>query len=219
MTDKEKEIIKATEDTKGNDSEKISEATKKLEEAKAKPKKKLSKGLCFGIIAIIAVVSFIVGILVIDVPIKELFSKTTTFTVEEMSITLPKDFSNANSVSGFTACYASEEVSVFVIKDSFEENDNLRLYSLDNYRLNLLHENGLLYNDLKNTESNPYFIYDYVNPDTTVTYTYFTFTYETSEGFWIIQFATEKANATKYEAQIVEWANTIAFATPTETDQ
>ncbi len=216
MTDKEKEIIEATEAPKGYDFEKISEATKKLEEEKVKPKKRLSKGLCFGIIAIIAVASFIVGILVIDVPIKELFSKTTTFTVEEMNITLPKEFNPSNSLSGFTACYVSEEVSVFVTKEAFAENSNLSLYSLENYRLNLLHQNGLMYNDLRNPENNPYFVYDYVNPNTTITYSYFTFTFETAEGFWIVQFATEKGNAAKYENQIIEWANTITFANTTE---
>ena len=218
MSDKEKEIAEVTETEKNEvTSEKVTDSSKNEDiEIKAPKKKKLSKGLCAGIVAIIALISFVAGIIIIDVPIKELFSKTATHTVEEMSITLPKEFTPSNSLSGFTACYVSEEVSVFVTKEAFAENSDLALYSLENYRLNLLHQNGLMYNDLRNTEGNPYFVYDYVNPNTTITYSYFTFTFETAEGFWIVQFATEKGNAAKYESQIIEWANTITFANTTE---
>ena len=76
MSDKEKEIAEVTETEKNEvTSEKVTDSSKNEDiKIKAPKKKKLSKGLCAGIVAIIALISFVAGIIIIDVPIKELFS-------------------------------------------------------------------------------------------------------------------------------------------------
>lgn len=204
-----------------SDEKKASETDRKIAEPSdnkkaTKPKKKISKLLCVGIIAIFAILSFVVGIIVADVPIFDLFSKTKTFTADEFNIVLPKEFTPVTGSDEYLACYSSNDVSIYIKKDVITEDSNLKLYDLDNYRLNLLHENGLLYENLKNTEGNPYFVYDYLNEASGVTYTFYTFAYKTDGAFWMVQFATEKAQASQLEADIIKWADTITFKEQTE---
>lgn len=183
---------------------------------KNKPKK-LSKGLCIGIVAIVAVISFILGMVFINIPGgNDIFSKTKVFTADEMNITLPKDFSVIENVEGFTACYGIDDMAIYINKEAFEENSDLRLLSIENYRLNLLHTKDMSYNDLKETDGIVYFTYDYLNEATGTTFTYYTFTYETSEAFWIVQFAVEKSKVTEYENNIIDWAKTISFTKASE---
>ena len=216
MSNNEKEKVTETTEEKVEASVKQSETTateakKTSSKDKKNGKKKLSKALCVGIIAIFAVISFVVGIIVADVPIMALFSKTKTFTADEMSITLPKDFTATTTMDGFIACYGTSDVSIYIHKDIITEENDLHLYNLDNYRLNILHKNGLSYDDLKNTEGNAYFVYDYVNESSKAIYTFYTFTYKTDDAFWMVQFATEKNKATQYEADIIQWADTVTF--------
>ncbi len=206
------EAVEEKVDAPIQDSEDKAAVTKKKSSKENKPqKKKLSKALCVGIIAIFAVISFMVGIIVADVPITDIFSKTKTFTTEEINIVLPKDFTPTTDRDGFIACYGTNDVSLYIKKDIITQENDLHLYDLDNYRLNLLHKNGLVYDDLKNTEGNAYFVYDYVNEASNVTYTFYTFTYKTDDAFWVVQFATEKNKAVQYEADIIQWAETVTF--------
>lgn len=197
-------------------SEAQTDIVNKTTDSKKPPKKKISKLLCVGIIALFAVISFIVGIIAADVPISDLFSKTKNFSAAEMNIVLPKDFTPITGRDDLIACYGTNDVSVYIQKEPITEDSELKLYDLNNYRFNLLHKNGLTYADLKNTEGNAYFVYDYVNEASNVTYTFYTFTYQSDNAFWIVQFATEKVNASKFEADIIQWADTVTFAEQTE---
>lgn len=181
-----------------------------------KPKKKISKLLCVSIILVFAIISFVIGIIVADVPILEMFSKTKTYTADELNIVLPKDFTAISGRDDLVACYSSNDVSIYIKKALITEESNLAMYDLDNYRLNLLHENGLKYDELKNIDGNPYFVYDYLHEASGVTYTFFTFTYKTDDAFWMVQFATEKEKVTQFEADIIQWADTITFTEQAE---
>ena len=226
MSQNEKEnLIESAEKVTPETPAEATEAENKAEEKEAEPsvqknapkrKKKLPVLLCVSIILVFAIISFVIGIIVADVPILEIFSKTKTYTADELNIVLPKDFTAISGRDDLVACYSSNDVSIYIKKEAITEDSYLEMYDLDNYRLNILHENGMKYEELKNIEGNPYFMYDYLHEASGVTYTFFTFAYKTDDAFWMVQFATEKENVAEFEADIIQWADSVTFTEQAE---
>ena len=61
-------------------------------------------------------------------------------------------------------------------------------------------------------DSNPTLLYDFLNEEQNVTYRYLTVLYESDDGFWMVQFASQKSNFDAYEPSFIEAAKSVSFS-------
>ena len=54
--------------------------------------------------------------------------------------------------------------------------------------------------------------YDFLNEEQNVTYRYLTVLYESDDGFWMVQFASQKSNFDAYEPSFIEAAKSVSFS-------
>ena len=59
---------------------------------------------------------------------------------------------------------------------------------------------------------NPTLLYDFLNEEQNVTYRYLTVLYESDDGFWMVQFASQKSNFDTYEPSFIEAAKSVSFS-------
>ena len=134
------------------------------------------------------------------------------FTSVGMTITLTSDF-ELTEVEGYTACYDSKDVAVFVLKESFLLQEGFGDLSLDDYA-------DLVYT--ANASKNPTAVakegdltvmeYEFLNEQENKTYSYYTVMYKSSDAFWTVQFACKKKLYKAKKDTFIEWANTVEFA-------
>lgn len=55
-------------------------------------------------------------------------------------------------------------------------------------------------------------LYDFLNEEQNVTYRYLTVLYESDDGFWMVQFASQKSNFEAYEPSFIEAAKSVSFS-------
>lgn len=175
-------------------------------------KKNRKNGLWIGIavMCIAMMVGIIIGLVGSIGSLMNLSSKPKTFSDEGMSITLTEAFIEAD-YEGYTTCYDSTNVAVFVIKEEFSLMEGLEDYTLVQYGELVAGNNGLDASALKITDELLYFDYDYTVPDSNQTYMYYSFLYKAEDAFWIVQFATLEENEEYYLDDIFEWADSVEF--------
>ena len=61
-------------------------------------------------------------------------------------------------------------------------------------------------------DGNPTLLYDFLNEEQNVTYRYLTVLYESDDGFWMVQFASQKDNFDAYEPSFIEAARSVSFS-------
>ena len=61
-------------------------------------------------------------------------------------------------------------------------------------------------------DGNPTLLYDFLNEEQNVTYRYLTVLYESDDGFWMVQFASQKGNFDAYEPSFIEAAKSVSFS-------
>lgn len=134
------------------------------------------------------------------------------FTSNGMTVTLTDAFQETN-YEGYTVCYESKDVAVFVLKESFSIQEGFGDLSLDDYA-------ELVY--AANASKNPSAVakedgltvmeYSFLNQQENQTYSYYSAMFKGTDAFWLVQFACVED---KYEAKrdtFVEWAKTVEFA-------
>ena len=132
------------------------------------------------------------------------------FTAEEMSITLTNEFWES-PVDGFTACFASEDVSVYALKENYTGEDTLGDITLEEYGQTILETNALTDTaELLTKENLTYFEYAYETEEGD-SYGYCAFIYKTSDSFWLIQFSAAEDDLDEYYDTFFEWAGTVTF--------
>jgi hypothetical protein len=126
-----------------------------------------------------------------------------TFYADSLQMTLTDQFTE-QKIPGYTAGFTSEQVAVFVLKETFEQvSDKL---SVEEYGQQVIRVNGL--NASLQTENGvTYFEYDADTQDGT--YHYVATVFKGPNGFWLIQFATRKNSAKMLRDEIFAWAATI----------
>jgi hypothetical protein len=176
-------------------------------------KKNRKSGLWIGIgvLCVAMIVGIIIGLVGSIGSFLNLSTKPKTFSDEGMSITLTEAFIVAD-YEGYTTCYDSTNVAVFVIKEEFSLMEGFEDYTLAQYGELVTGNNGLDASALKKSNNLLYFTYDYKVPDLDQTYEYYAFMYKGKDAFWLVQFATLEENVEYYLDDIFAWADSVEFA-------
>ncbi len=132
------------------------------------------------------------------------------FSDSGMRITLTKDFYQI-SIPGYTACYNSENVAIFTLKEEFELLDGSEDYTIRQYG-ELVVQNNSLSVAIQNSNGLTYFEYFYRNPSNGESYQYIAFVYKADDAFWLVQFATLSDDFDEYRGEIMDWAGSVKFS-------
>lgn len=134
------------------------------------------------------------------------------FTSNGMTVTLTDAFKEA-SYEGYTVCYESKDVAVFVLKESFSIQEGFGDLSVDDYA-------ELVYT--ANASKNPNAVakedgltvmeYSFLNEQENKTYSYYSAMFKGTDAFWLVQFACVEENYEAKRDTFVEWAKTVEFA-------
>ena len=172
-------------------------------------KKSRRTGLIVTIAA--ALVGAVLGYLIVSGLHSAKAAAPKTFTAEEMSITLTKEFSETDA-GDFTAVFESNEAVVLAVKEPFSLGEGFGDLTLDEYVDIAISSNGIKNAEKKDLGGVPGFTYTYDNPNNNESYKYYVYTYKLGDAFWMIQFASLEKDAEKLAPQFAEWAKTISFA-------
>lgn len=173
-------------------------------EVLANRKKNSKRGIIITVAAI--AVGIVLGLLIALLPLlKEASPKT--FSKSGMSITLTDDFEE-ESMDGFTACYDSNDVAVFALKEGFDLMDGFDLLTLNEYAEMVINTNSVSC-EVKSVDTLTYF--DYTSTPSDTEYYYFVVLYKAEDAFWIVQFVTPEKNADEYKDSFIDWAKTVKF--------
>ncbi len=138
-------------------------------------------------------------------------AKPETFTKSGMSITLTDDFFEDEYV-GYTSCYRSQKIQVFVLKEFFgvlsSVIDSSAANALRKYT-ELLIEVNKSDADIRTADGLTYFEYDYADGGNN--YTYVCYTYKSNDAFWLIQFAFFTRNYDSLRSTVKEYAASVTF--------
>ena len=136
-------------------------------------------------------------------------TKASDFSTDGITITLTKSFKE-KFYEGYTVCYDSKDVAVFVIKDSYSLNksfENMTIEGYANFARNTISErnptqviknNGLIY-----------FEYEFSNEESGKVFKYFAAVYKGVDAFWLVQFACDVDAYSEYFPYFVQWAKTV----------
>lgn len=179
------------------------------DETKANRKHSLKKAL------IIYLLAFIIGIIggFCLVSNKEaLANRPETFTVNEMQITLTRDFFVVPH-EYLTAVFTNNEVTVAITGElkPIEGFKNITLEEYGDILIDIQEQDGYVCSDLKNENGLFYFEYQVINEDGTTGY-FKEYVYESSKTFWGITFfcINEGDYIANYNS-FPEWAQSVTF--------
>lgn len=164
------------------------------------------------ILAVCIVIGIFAGFFIMNGLLKSILSDSKEFSKEGMTITLTNQFREI-SQDGYTTCYDSQDVAVFVLKEEFSLVEGFDKYTLNEYGNLLITNNGLDSSvKLQNNDGLTYFEYQRANPETKDIYHYFSVVFKTPDSFWVIQFATLEKNYNDKKRTIFDWAKNIEFS-------
>lgn len=173
-------------------------------------KKGFKKGIF--ILCICIVIGAVAGFFITNSLFQSTSSEPKEFSKEGMTITLTNQFREI-SQDGYTTCYDSQNVAVFVLKEEFSLVEGFDKYTLNEYGDLLITNNNLDSSvKLQNNDGLTYFEYQSSNPETKDINHYFSVIYKTSDSFWMIQFATLEKNYNNNKQTIIDWAKNIEFS-------
>lgn len=133
-----------------------------------------------------------------------------TFTAAGMEITLTDAFSEG-SVPGYTACYSSDAVSVYVLREGFDSFEGFADMTVAGYGTMVLGNNGLLDTvELKEEGDRASFEHRYAAGDRE--YAYHCVLLKGPDAFWLVQIAVPGEAEESYAADVSRWAKSISFA-------
>lgn len=157
------------------------------------------------------VVGFAIGFLLVSALLSGNRSDPKTFSSGGMTITLTKAFSE-QSFDSVTAAFASKNVAVYAIKESFGGVEGFSAYSLPEYGKLLIKANNIDAPDgISEKNGIVYFEYEFYNSENKSTYSYFSVLFKTDDAFWTVQFVCLDEIYEEYSRQFFDWAETIAF--------
>ena len=134
-----------------------------------------------------------------------------TFTSSGMSITLTSAFKE-NPQEGYTTCYDSAKVAVFVLKESFSIQPGVENLTLDEYAALVRQSNASKSPSEITTQDGIYSMeYTFLNESENQTYSYYCTMFKSSDAFWLVQFACKEGDYASYKETFLNWAKTITF--------
>ena len=134
-------------------------------------------------------------------------AKAKTFDAEGMQITLTSDFSQ-ESLEGYTAIVLALHETKAEFAEAGVEDVTFEQYV--EFVKGANEDKEIV--DGEPIDGNPTLLYDFLNEEQNVTYRYLTVLYESDDGFWMVQFASQKDNFDAYEPSFIEAAKSVSFS-------
>lgn len=128
-----------------------------------------------------------------------------TFVESGLSITLDIGFTERYSSDSY-ACLTSADISVFIFKENKSVFDNPAM-SAEEYAGLLMEENSL---ELNTENSGGILNFRYDKDMDGGSATCFSYIYESSDAFWLVQFACDSRNADDFEPYIDQYAASVS---------
>lgn len=113
-------------------------------------------------------------------------------------------------LDGFTFAYASEDVVVFGVNESFSLMDGFEKYSPEEYGELVIENNGVD-SELQNENGVTFFEYEFYNSEADVNYCYLVAVYKSYDSFWTVNFAVAEEYYETYRPLFLEWAESVMF--------
>ena len=133
------------------------------------------------------------------------------FSCEGMTITLTDDFSE-KSYEGYTTCYSSDDVAVFILKESFSLAPGVSELTLDQYAQAVYEANSSKSPDPIKKESGLTIMeHSFFNEEEEKTYGYCSVMFKGEDAFWLIQFACYEDDYDEKKPQFIDWAKSVTF--------
>lgn len=141
-------------------------------------------------------------------------AEAKTFSDEGMQITLTTAFSEED-LEGYTVGYAAKTAIVLALhetKAEFAEAgvEDVTFEQYVEFVKGANEDKEIV--DGEPIDGNPTLLYDFLNEEQNVTYRYLTVLYESDDGFWMVQFASQKDNFDAYEPSFIEAAKSVSFS-------
>lgn len=133
-------------------------------------------------------------------------AQTKDFTVKELTITLTEEFKEA-SYNTYDGSFESRNMAVYILREEFELFDGGDVEVDLTYYTDLLIEGNGLDVQAQSKEGLTYFVFD-KNADGDA-YTYYAFTYEGTDAFWLVQICCRTENAEKLESAVFQYAKSV----------
>lgn len=137
-------------------------------------------------------------------------SKTSLYHSQGLNITLPSEFQQVY-LENFTAVFVSKDVEILISKEPFDMIGSNE-YNLSDYADLVIQTNKLNATVPITVNGLTRFEYDANNYNTYITYHYCAYVFESTDSYWLVQFATQSKKAEKYRPIIEKWADTISFS-------
>lgn len=141
-------------------------------------------------------------------------AKAKTFSDDGMQITLTTAFSKED-LEGYTVGYAADTAIVLALHETKAEfaeagAEDVTFEQYVEFVRQANSDKALV--DGEPIDGNPTLLYDFLNEEQNVTYRYLTVLYEADDGFWMVQFASQKDNFDAYEPSFIEAAKSVSFS-------
>ena len=133
-----------------------------------------------------------------------------TFAAEELRITLPDDFQEAD-VSGYTACFASGETAVFILREE-PDREVFGDLSLDVYGAMILANSGFGQDvQIDNGQGLTTFRASRTNGETGQEYFYYCGLFRSADAYWLVQITTAAENPEEQIPLFRQWLTSVKF--------
>ena len=131
------------------------------------------------------------------------------FTSNGLTITLTEAFVETQH-EGYTVCYDSKSVAVIALKESFSLQAGVKDWTLE-YYADLIKSANSAHSPSKPVKVGDRMVIEYTffNPNTNVTYHYYTCMYKGSDAFWMVQFACDVNDIEEYKPYMMQWADSV----------
>ena len=141
-------------------------------------------------------------------------AKAKTFSDDGMQITLTTAFSEED-LEGYTVGYAADTAIVLALHETKAEfadagAEDVTFEQYVEFVKGANEDKAIV--DGEPIDGNPTLLYDFLNEEQNVTYRYLTVLYESDDGFWMVQFASQKSNFDAYEPSFIEAAKSVSFS-------
>lgn len=131
-----------------------------------------------------------------------------TFTNDGLQIELTESFRAKEDYEGYTVCYDSAEVAVFVLKEAFTLAEGSESLSLEEYA-GYVYEANASKNPDDVTTVDGLTCMEYTFDNNGSEYSYFCAMFKGSDAFWLVQFVCMDTIYEEYKPYFIEWAKTV----------
>ncbi len=133
-----------------------------------------------------------------------------TFTSGGMQITLTDDFRSVNTEK-LAAMFYSDEIAVYVEKESFEGREDLKNESCEQYAEFLTFVGNVITDGVKTEDGLTFFFFERVYADTKEIYPNMAYIFKTDDAFWLVRFSVAGDHFDAYADRITKWAKSVSF--------